>query len=88
MGVPKRPNKQWIYMLALLESNGSKSPTALYKWLKKTRGIFSTEKNQKSQKLKKKSPTLFENVYIRKVRNFFDVALYNANILLFYLSSF
>jgi hypothetical protein len=45
LSVPKLPNEQWIHMMALIESTGSKSPTALYKWLKKQpAGFFPRKK--------------------------------------------
>lgn len=35
LGVAKRPNEQWIHLLALIESTGSHSPEELCDWIRK-----------------------------------------------------
>lgn len=35
LGVPKTPNEQWIHLLALIESTGSRNPEELYSWIRR-----------------------------------------------------
>jgi hypothetical protein len=58
LGVPKIRQEQWIHMQALLESTGCKSPTALYKWLKKQpAGFFPRKKVTRTSRTDRHSPT-------------------------------